>query len=312
MKLIFAGTPDFAAAHLKALLASDHEILAVYTQPDRPSGRGKKLHASAVKTLALSHQIPVEQPENFKSEQSVDTLKNYHADLMVVVAYGLLLPKGVLDAPTKGCINVHGSLLPRWRGAAPIQRAIWAGDSHSGVAIMQMDEGLDTGPVLLEKTIPIEKTDTSASLYTKLAELGPVALLAALASYEQLEATTQSEVDVTYAKKLSKDEAKCDWSLPCAQLERNVRSFNPWPYSWFMHNNDAIKIHTAETVEQKHSSSSFQNGQVIAYSKEGLDIQCKDGILRVKQLQLPGKKKQNVAELINGKPNLFTSGQQLS
>ncbi|MBT1451605.1 methionyl-tRNA formyltransferase [Glaciecola sp. XM2] len=311
MRIIFAGTPDFAAAHLQALLSvnpSQFEIIAVYTQPDRPAGRGKKLTPSAVKTLALEHNLPVEQPQSLKTKDAQAVLDSYQGDIMVVVAYGLILPKAVLDTPRLGCINVHGSLLPKWRGAAPIQRAVWAGDMHTGVSIMQMDEGLDTGDVLLEKTLAIEPEDTSASVYQKLAQLGPLALVETLEQFDNLTAKPQMDDDATYAHKLSKAEAKCDWQLSAAQLERNVRAFNPWPVAWFEHHNAPVKIWRAQAILNNHDCAL---GSVIKYDQQGLDIAVKDGILRLKQLQLAGKKPQAITELINGKPDLFSPGEQL-
>lgn len=308
MKIIFAGTPEFAAAHLQALLAADHDVVAVYTQPDRPAGRGKKLNASAVKILAQQHGIAIEQPSTLKSVEAQLQLKSYQTDLMVVVAYGLLLPKAVLDTPTFGCINVHGSLLPKWRGAAPIQRAIWAGDNKTGVSIMQMDEGLDTGDVLLEKTIAIADTDTSADLYAKLAVIGPVALVKCIAEIAHLKPVKQNDTLATYAKKLSKEEAKCDWALCCEELARNVRAFNPWPFAWFEHNRKHFKIYAAQALEQTHSHSL---GTIVSYTKEGLDVACSDGILRITQLQLPGKKAQEVSQIVNGNPSLFNIGSTL-
>lgn len=214
MKIIFAGTPDFAAKHLQALIDSEHQIVAVYTQPDRPAGRGKKLQASAVKALALEHDLPVYQPSTLKDANAQQQLAELKADLMVVVAYGLILPKIVLDTPTFGCINVHGSLLPKWRGAAPIQRSIWAGDKQTGVTIMQMDEGLDTGAMLSKHAINIQATDTSASLYEKLAELGPKALLETINNFSNLNSEPQQNNLATYAEKLSKQEAEIDWRQP--------------------------------------------------------------------------------------------------
>ena len=212
LRIVFAGTPDFAAQHLDALIQSHHDVIAVYSQPDRPAGRGKKLKASEVKQLALTHDIPVYQPENFKSDEAKQQLADLDADIMIVVAYGLLLPKAVLETPKLGCINVHGSILPRWRGAAPIQRAIWAGDAETGVTIMQMDEGLDTGDMISIATCPIEAHDTSASLYSKLAELGPTALIDTLATIADGTANAEKQNDklANYAKKLSKDEANID------------------------------------------------------------------------------------------------------
>lgn len=244
LRIVFAGTPDFAARHLAALLSSEHEVIAVYTQPDRPAGRGKKLTASPVKNIALEHDIPVYQPVNFKSDEAKQELKDLNADIMVVVAYGLLLPQAVLDTPKLGCINVHGSILPRWRGAAPIQRSIWAGDAETGVTIMQMDIGLDTGDMLKIATLPIEATDTSTTMYDKLAELGPEALVDCLGDIAAGKATPvkQDDEQANYASKLSKDEAKIDWSQDAAFIERCVRAFNPWPMSFFSVEENNIKV----------------------------------------------------------------------
>ncbi|MEG3026124.1 MAG: methionyl-tRNA formyltransferase, partial [Aeromonas sp.] len=248
LKLIFAGTPDFAARHLAALLSSDHEVVAVYTQPDKPAGRGQKLTASPVKELALAHELPVYQPASLRSEEAQAELAALGADLMVVVAYGLILPKVVLDTPRLGCINVHGSLLPRWRGAAPIQRAIWAGDTETGVTIMQMDVGLDTGAMIRKVTCPIASDETSTSLYDKLAELGPQALVDTLNAMAAGEARAQEQDDAlaNYAQKLSKEEARIDWSMDAAAIERCIRAFNPWPISWFEVAEQTIKVWQAE------------------------------------------------------------------
>jgi methionyl-tRNA formyltransferase len=308
MNIVFAGTPDFAAAHLKALIDAKYNIKAVYTQPDRPAGRGKKLSPSAVKQLALEHDLALEQPLNFKSEDTVETLKKYQADIMIVVAYGLILPKSVLDTPPLGCLNVHGSLLPKWRGAAPIQRAIWAGDTNTGVAIMQMDEGLDTGDVLLQKSIAVESDDTSASMYAKLAELGPLALVECLEKLPSLSPVKQDDALASYAKKLSKEEAKCDWSLDSEQLERNVRAFNPWPMAWFDFAEQNVKIHHAHCVKQ---DSEKAPGTVLNFNKHGLDIACAKGVLRITKLQVPGKKAQDLSQLVNGNAEMFTIGSVL-
>ncbi|MDU5747844.1 MAG: methionyl-tRNA formyltransferase, partial [Haemophilus parainfluenzae] len=223
LNIIFAGTPDFAAQHLTALLNSHHNIIAVYTQPDKPAGRGKKLQASPVKQLAEQHQIPVYQPKSLRKEEAQAELKALNADVMVVVAYGLILPQAVLDMPRLGCLNVHGSLLPRWRGAAPIQRSIWAGDQQTGVTIMQMDMGLDTGDMLHKVYCDIDDQETSASLYYKLAEIAPSVLIDVLDHLEEGKfiAEKQDDSQSNYAEKLSKEEAKLDWSLSAAQLERN-------------------------------------------------------------------------------------------
>ena len=261
LRIVFAGTPDFAARHLAALLSSEHEVIAVYTQPDRPAGRGKKLTASPVKNIALENNIPVYQPENFKSDEAKQELADLNADIMVVVAYGLLLPQAVLDTPRLGCINVHGSILPRWRGAAPIQRSIWAGDKETGVTIMQMDIGLDTGDMLSIATLPIESTDTSASMYEKLAGLGPDALVECLADIASGKAVAEKQDDelANYAKKLSKEEAKIDWNDSAEHIERCVRAFNPWPMSHFAitdsSSNDEKSIKVWQTRVDEESTS---------------------------------------------------------
>ena len=244
LKIVFAGTPDFAALHLAALLSSEHEIIAAYTKPDSPAGRGKKLTESPVKRMAVEHDIPVFQPQNFKYEQTIQELADLNADIMVVVVYGLLLPQAVLDTPHLGCINVHGSILPRWRGAAPIQRSIWAGDKETGVTIMQMDIGLDTGNMLKIATTPINSQDTSASMYEKLAGLGPQALIDCLSDIAQEKAVAQQQDDrfANYAQKLSKEEAKINWYDSADHLERCVRAFNPWPISHFFISEKPIKV----------------------------------------------------------------------
>lgn len=250
LRIIFAGTPDFAARHLDTLLSSRHQVVGVFTQPDRPAGRGNKLTPSPVKELALNHQLPVFQPASLRPEENQRLVADLKADVMVVVAYGLILPQAVLDMPRLGCINVHGSLLPRWRGAAPIQRALWAGDAETGVTIMQMDAGLDTGDMLYKLSCPISPEDTSASLYNKLAELGPQGLLATL---EQMASGTlvpekQNDAQANYAEKLSKEEARLDWSLSAAQLERCIRAFNPWPISYFTVDEQPVKVWAAEVI----------------------------------------------------------------
>lgn len=317
MRILFAGTPDFAAAHLRALASHAHELgielVGVYTQPDRPAGRGKKLQPSAVKSLALELGLPVEQPASLKSPAAQATLADYQADLMVVVAYGLLLPQSVLDTPTFGCINVHGSLLPRWRGAAPIQRAIWAGDAQTGVAIMQMEAGLDTGPVLLEKAIPIAADDTSASLYEKLAELGPKSLLEALQNFPTLRAnaTVQRDELSTYARKLSKAEAEIDWQQSAVAIERQIRAFNPWPVSWFTLAEQpdlTIKVWAAEV---EPATSGKAPGTIVAANKTAIEVQTGDGILRLKAIQLPGKKALPVDAVLNARSDWFEVGTML-
>jgi len=309
-KLIFAGTPDFAASHLAALLEAGHNIIAVYTQPDRPAGRGNKLTPSPVKVLAQAHQITVYQPVNFKDAADRQVVAELQADLMIVVAYGLLLPQAVLDAPRLGCINVHGSLLPRWRGAAPIQRAIWAGDTQTGVTIMQMDIGLDTGPMLLTRTCPIASDETSASLYDKLAGLGPTALLEAVDGLlaGRLAAVAQDDTQANYAQKLSKEEARLDWQQPAAALERAIRAFNPWPISHFPCGEHTIKVWTAEVLPHEDA----QPGTIVRVGKAGIEVATGDGVLRLTRLQPPGKKPMQAHELLNSRREWFLPHTQLA
>ncbi|WP_026970617.1 methionyl-tRNA formyltransferase [Aliagarivorans marinus] len=310
LRIIFAGTPDFAARHLQALLDSEHDVIAVYSQPDRPAGRGKKLQASPVKQLAVDANVPVYQPENFKSQEAKDELAALNADLMVVVAYGLLLPKAVLDTPRLGCINVHGSLLPRWRGAAPIQRSIWAGDSDTGVTIMQMDEGLDTGDMLLLDSLPIESNDTSASLYEKLAATGPIALLKALEGISDgsIQAVKQDDEQANYAKKLSKQEARIDWRQDAAFIERCVRAFNPWPVSYFTLQDQNIKLWQSSVAEYQGDAAP---GTIISADKQGIIVATGQQALRLESLQIPGKKAMAAADLLNARKEWFTPGTQL-
>jgi methionyl-tRNA formyltransferase len=311
LKIVFAGTPEFAANHLSALIESEHQVIAAYTQPDRPAGRGKKLHASAVKQLAQQRDIPVYQPASLKSEEAQQQLAALNADVMVVVAYGLILPQIILDTPKYGCLNVHGSLLPKWRGAAPIQRAIWAGDAETGVTIMQMDKGLDTGAMLSELRIAITPTDTSATLYTKLAQLGPKGLLETLASLRDITPQAQDNTLATYAEKLSKQEAKIDWTMTAAQLERNVRAFDPWPVAYFEANGAAIKVRSAE-VQQTPIRDNAQPGQIVQADKHAIGVQTGDGVFLIKTLQLPGKKPLATQDILNGHSDWFSVGTILS
>jgi len=310
LRIVFAGTPDFAARHLAALLSSEHEVIAVYTQPDRPAGRGKKLTASPVKTIALEHDIPVYQPENFKSDHAKQELADLNADIMVVVAYGLLLPQVVLDTPKLGCINVHGSILPRWRGAAPIQRSIWAGDAETGVTIMQMDIGLDTGDMLKIATLPIEASDTSASMYEKLAGLGPDALIECLADIAtgKAEPVKQDDEQANYAKKLSKEEARINWNDDAAHIERCVRAFNPWPMSHFETAENSIKVWQSRVEEQ---TSDKPAGTILQADKTGIYVVTGNGVLVLEQLQVPGKKAMSVQDILNSRASWFEVGTQL-
>jgi len=311
LRIVFAGTPDFAARHLAALLSSEHEVIAVYTNPDRPAGRGKKLSAPPVKQLALEHDIPVYQPENFKSDEAKQELAALNADIMVVVAYGMLLPQVVLDTPRLGCINVHGSILPRWRGAAPIQRSIWAGDKETGVTIMQMDIGLDTGDMLSIATLPIEATDTSASIYEKLAGLGPDALVECLADIASGKAVAEKQDDelANYAKKLSKEEARISWSEDAVHIERCVRAFNPWPMSHFEAAENSIKVWQSRVAEQ---TSDKPAGTILQADKTGIYVATGQGVLVLEQLQVPGKKAMSVQDILNSRASWFEVGTQLS
>jgi len=314
LNIIFAGTPDFAAQHLQALLASQHRVIAVYTQPDKPAGRGKKLQPSAVKQLALAHNLPIFQPKSLRKEEAQQQLAQLNADVMVVVAYGLILPKAVLAMPRLGCLNVHGSLLPRWRGAAPIQRAIWAGDEKTGVTIMQMDEGLDTGDMLHKVSCEISKDETSASLYQKLATLAPQALIEVLDHLEEGKYPPQAQQNEfsNYAEKLSKEEAKLDWSLPAVQLERCIRAFNPWPISWLQTtdaqgNNQILKVYQATVLPHQNQTV----GTVLQANKQGIQIATADGVLNITQLQPAGKKPMAVQDFLNGRSDWFEVGKQL-
>ena len=309
LKIIFAGTPDFAAKHLSALLDSEHDIIAAYTQPDRPAGRGKKLTASPVKQLALQHNIPVFQPSSLKSDEAQKVITDLDADIMVVVAYGLLLPAAVLNAPKLGCINVHGSILPKWRGAAPIQRAIWAGDTNTGVTIMQMDEGLDTGDMLHIATLPIEVSDTSATLYEKLAQLGPVALVDVLNRFDSFTPQKQDDAEASYAKKLSKEEARINWHEDALQIERNIRAFNPWPVAWMNVDEHNVKVWSASVVKMDKQASP---GTILRANKEGITIATGNDALCITSLQIPGKKALPAADVINARQTWFEVGRCLA
>ncbi|GAA5524606.1 methionyl-tRNA formyltransferase [Microbulbifer aestuariivivens] len=314
LNIVFAGTPDFAAAHLQTLLDSGHRVIAVYTQPDRPAGRGKKLLPSPVKQLALQHQLPVYQPHSLRDADAQAELQALGADIMVVVAYGLILPQVVLDMPRLGCINVHASLLPRWRGAAPIQRAIEAGDPQSGVAIMQMEAGLDTGPVLVEKRCPISPGETGGSLHDKLAQLGGPALLDALQQLAAGSATARAQDDslANYAAKISKEEACIDWQRPAVEIERSIRAFNPFPVCWTTLAGDKgeqrLRVYRAQLERGCHSDAP---GTILAADAEGILVACGREALRLQELQLPGKKALSADELLRGHGALFATGTRL-
>ena len=304
LRLVFAGTPEFSVPCLEACRASGAEVVAVYTQPDRPAGRGRKLAPSPVKQAALAAGIAVEQPPTLKTTEAQATLAAYRPDLLVVVAYGLILPRKVLAIPRLGCWNVHASLLPRWRGAAPIQRALLAGDAETGVDLMQMEAGLDTGPVLLEKRTPITREDTGGSLHDRLAALGAQVLadgLAHVLAGETLASTPQSAEGVTYAHKLDKAEARLDFTRPAIELERQVRAFDPWPGSDAEIAGEALRIWAARALELAHDAAP---GSVLGAGREGIDIACGNGALRITAVQRAGGKRIGAADYLNARPEL--------
>lgn len=314
LNIVFAGTPDFAAHHLQALINSEHNIVGIYTQPDRPANRGKSLQSSPVKQLAEKHQLPVFQPLNFQQAADVNCLAELQADLMIVVAYGLLLPQSVLDTPRLGCINVHASLLPRWRGAAPIQRAIEAGDTETGITIMQMDIGLDTGDMLLTCRCDITATDTGGSLHDKLLALGGPALLESLHQLEsnQIKPIKQNDNLKTYAHKFNKADASINWDLEAAAIDRLIRAYNPFPMAHCgfedKGSNQRLRILAAELGP---NSSTYPSGTISSVDKTGLTVCCGGhSSLRINQVQLPGKKPMAIKDLLNGRPDLFLVGQQ--
>ncbi len=311
LRLIFAGTPEFAAIHLDALLAAgEHEVVAVYSQPDRPAGRGKKLQASPVKQRAVAAGIPVYQPNNFRDAADREQLAALNADLMVVVAYGLILPRAVLDTPRLGCINVHASLLPRWRGAAPIQRAIAAGDSETGVTIMQMDEGLDTGAMLLKSHCAIADEDTAASLHDKLAALGGPALNEALQRLAagNIVGEVQDDSLSCYAAKIDKAEGAIDWNLHAAELARRVRAFNPFPGCYSELDGERIKVWNASADTAASADSGAEPGTIVSADGDGIVVCCGHGSLRLTELQLPGARRLAARDILNARAALFAPG----
>jgi methionyl-tRNA formyltransferase len=297
LNILFAGTPEFALPAFKVLLQSEHRVVAAYTQPDRPAGRGRKLTPSPVKELALASGIPVMQPASLRDPAALEQLRGFSADLMVVVAYGLLLPKGVLEVPRLGCVNIHASLLPRWRGAAPIQRAILAGDRETGVGIMRMEEGLDTGPVYLSRSTPISAEDTAGSLHDRLAGIGADALIEALPGIADgtLVPQQQDETAACYAAKLDKREADIDWSETATAIARRVRAFNPWPVAQTRWENGKLRIWDAHAIEGLTATP----GTVMAAGRSGIDVATGQGLLRITRLQAPGKRAMSAADFVN-------------
>lgn len=305
LRIIYAGTPDFSVAALQALIASSHEVVAVYTQPDRPAGRGRDLQMSPVKQVALKHDIPVYQPVTLRDVAAQQELRALDADLMVVTAYGLLLPPEVLQAPRLGCINIHASLLPRWRGAAPIQRAIQAGDTKTGITIMQMDEGLDTGDILAVTECDISAKDTGSSLHDKLMMLGAETLVSALPAIaaKTVKVVKQDDAEACYASKLNKAEARVNWSLPAAEIERLIRAFNAWPVAYCEYDKrgkpSKLRLWQAEVVTGVTPAAGADAGKVIAESAAGIDVLTGEGVLRITELQAEGKRRMSSADFLN-------------
>lgn len=305
LKIIYAGTPDFAVPAFQAVIDSEHEVVAVYTQPDRPAGRGRTLQFGALKQLAVDTGIPVEQPLSLKDEEAQKILSDYQADVMVVAAYGLILPQAVLDMPTYGGLNIHGSLLPRWRGAAPIQRAIQAGDVETGVTIMQMALGLDTGDMLYKTICVISVEDTGQSIHNRLASDGAEALLTVLKQIQEnsLSPEKQDESLVCYAHKLTKQEAEIDWFQSAKQIDQTIRAFNPWPVAYTQFNGKPLRLFMSSVVNDTNTGKSTGQsaGTVISESPEGIQIATGEGVLNLTQLQLPGKKAMQVRDFLNGR-----------
>jgi len=303
LRVVYAGTPEFAVPALQALLDSRHAVVAVYTQPDRPAGRGRKLRPSPVKALAQTHDLPVEQPARLKGSETLERLAGYAPDVMVVAAYGLILPQRVLALPAHGCLNIHASLLPRWRGAAPIQRALLAGDTETGVTIMQMAPGLDTGAMLLKRACPIRDMETAASLHDRLATLGAEALLATLEQLVagELQPEPQDEAAACYAAKLDKAEAALDWCEPAVVLARQVRGFNPWPIAYTYYQGQPLRIWAATPLAADAEVAARQPGEIVAATAAGIDVATGQGILRITELQLPGGKPLAAGQFLNAR-----------
>jgi methionyl-tRNA formyltransferase len=300
LNIVFAGTPEFGIPCLDALIQSSHHLKAIYTQPDRPAGRGRKLQASAIKEWAIAHEIPVYQPLNFKSPEAVAELEALQPDLMIVIAYGLILPQVVLDMPRLGCINVHASLLPRWRGASPIQQAILHGDTHSGVTIMQMDAGMDTGAMLAKVECPITDSDTAGSLHDKLASLSAAPLLTTvdLLASAKAQAEPQDNALATYAKKINKEDGRIDWSNSAVTIDRQIRAFNPWPIAYTTLGEEHLRVHQAKVVTLKTQDAP---GTIVQLDKKGMLVVTSEGGLLVETIQFPAAKAVSVADWLNSR-----------
>lgn len=302
LKIIYAGTPQFAVPALEALIRSAHQVVAVYTQPDRPAGRGRKLRFSPVKDCALQHEIPVMQPQAFENLPDVEQLRSFSADLMVVAAYGILLPQPILDAPRLGCINIHASLLPRWRGAAPVQRAILAGDRQTGITLMQMDAGLDTGDMLAKVTLDIDRDATAASIHDELKQLGAELLMNHLDKIEksQIIVLTQDNDEACYAYKLGKQEALIDWGKPADVIDREIRAFNPWPVSFTSLQGQNVKVWSATcSTGTENETCPGSPGRILFHHRQGITVCCGSGVLTVTQLQFAGKQCRTAEQVFN-------------
>jgi methionyl-tRNA formyltransferase len=308
LKIIYAGTPNFALPALEAIHQAGHQVIAVFTQPDRPAGRGQKMQASVIKTWALNHQIPVYQPQTLKTEEIQTQIKALDADVIVVAAYGLILPKAVLEMPRYGCINIHASILPAWRGAAPIQYAILNGDKETGITIMQMDVGMDTGDILDIVKCPILATDIAETLTHKLAELAPNAILATLAKINHLEPKTQDNLQATYAPKIKKEDAKIDWHQSSTQILRQIHAYNPWPAAFTNYQNHMIKIHEAALGAQEQAGTP---GQILEIQSHGILIACGEGSLWLNVWQWPNAKKMSITDWLNGRQIEINLGENL-
>jgi methionyl-tRNA formyltransferase len=306
MKILFAGTPEFAAVALQSLIDSGEEIVAVYTQPDRPAGRGQKLHPSPVKTLALAQNISVFQPVSLKNSAEQVEMQALGADVMIVAAYGLILPAAVLSSFEKGCFNIHASLLPRWRGAAPIQRAILAGDIETGITIMQMDVGLDTGDMLLKKTCAITPKTTANSLHDQLSLMGAEAIIESLQALKQnaLKPEKQDATLATYAKKILKAESQINWNQGAGDIDRHIRAFHSWPVASSHYRGQCVRIWAGEILP---SVAEHPPGTIVSVSKMGLDVACADQLFRIQQIQFPGGKRLVVSDFLNAKRDVFTT-----
>ena len=310
LRIVFAGTPAFALPTLERLVASKHQVIGCYTQPDRPSGRGQKYQASVIKTFALGQHIPVFQPQTLKTKEAQVELERLKADVMVVAAYGLILPKAVLEIPTWGCVNVHTSLLPRWRGASPVQSAIYAGDKTTGVTIMQMDEGLDSGDILAQVSTDILASETSESLLHRLAQLAPPLLLDTLEqlSMGQHLRHKQNELEVTYAHKITKEDAKINWQRQACEIDQQIRAYIPWPLAYTIIAQQPVKIHQALVLKKAHTTTP---GTIVAIEKDAIHIACGKDILVIREWQWPNQKKMSLQSFLNGHKNPFTLGQIL-